>query len=321
MTRDEAAYSSLGKLWAIILAGGNGSRLRSLTERIAGDARPKQFCPMLGGMTFLTQTRRRVELLIPPEHILIVASRPHRSYYEPLLADAPPTNVLVQPDEHGTGAGILLPLLWLSRAEAKAPVALFPSDHYVSDDAAFAGHVAAAADAVAEQPDLIVLLGVPPRDADPGYGWIEPGQEVASSGLSRLYQVRRFWEKPSPQVARALYERGCLWNSFVMIGQIGRFLTLIRDGAPSLYEGMAIVRPALGTPHEQEILESIYQGLPRVDFSKVLLETRMAQLAVLRMEGFLWSDWGEPGRIADTLRRIAQRPSWADSLANFVSQT
>jgi mannose-1-phosphate guanylyltransferase len=133
--------------------------------------------------------------------------------------------------------------------------------------------------------------------------------------------VRRFWEKPSPQVAQALYERGCLWNSFVMIGQVGRFLTFIREGSPSLYEGMAVVRPALGTPREQRILESVYQRLPRVDFSKVLLETKIAQLAVLRMEGFLWSDWGEPGRIADTLRRIAQRPPWAENLASFDGQT
>jgi hypothetical protein len=31
-------------LWAVLLAGGGGVRLRDLTLRIAGDSGPKQFC-------------------------------------------------------------------------------------------------------------------------------------------------------------------------------------------------------------------------------------------------------------------------------------
>jgi mannose-1-phosphate guanylyltransferase len=221
--------SSLDKnLRAVILAGGNGTRLRPLTQRISGDARPKQFCPLLGEATFLTRTRRRVELVISPERTLIVVSRPHRRYYAPLLADAPPDSVLVQPDEHGTGAGILLPLLRISVVEPLAMVALFPSDHYISDDSAFMGYVLAGADAVAARPDLLVLLGVRPTDPDPGYGWIEPGPPLASPIGSPLYRVSQFWEKPSPGEARRLYDRNCLWNSFVVVGQVRTFLALIR---------------------------------------------------------------------------------------------
>jgi hypothetical protein len=35
--------------WALILAGGDGTRLRALTRQITGDPRPKQFCPLLDG--------------------------------------------------------------------------------------------------------------------------------------------------------------------------------------------------------------------------------------------------------------------------------
>lgn len=305
------------KLWAVILAGGNGTRLRLLTERISGDARPKQFCSLLGETTFLTQTRRRAELLISPERTLIVVSRSHSSYYEPLLADAPPGSILVQPEEHGTGAGILLPLLRISVVEPLAMVALFPSDHYVSDDAACMRYVLAAANAVASRPDLTVLLGVRPLDADPGYGWIEPGPPLSCSIGEPLYYVRRFWEKPSAEVARLLYARNCLWNSFLVVGHVATLLALIQHRAPTLHAALAVSRPALGTPREQEVLEGVYSGLPRIDFSKVLLEGQPKNLVVLPMEGYLWSDWGEPARIANTLRRIGQWPAWAGGLSGL----
>ena len=62
---------------AIILAGGDGLRLRSLTRAIAGDDRPKQFCPLLGDETLLAQTRRRVGMLVAPARTLTVVTRPH----------------------------------------------------------------------------------------------------------------------------------------------------------------------------------------------------------------------------------------------------
>ena len=44
-------------LWAVLLAGGDGVRLRDLTVRIVGDHRPKQFCPIVGAESLLRQTR------------------------------------------------------------------------------------------------------------------------------------------------------------------------------------------------------------------------------------------------------------------------
>ena len=67
----------------IILAGGNGTRLSSLTRTLAGDDRPKQFCRLIGDDTLLGQTRRRAQLLIAPARLLTVVTRHHERFYVP----------------------------------------------------------------------------------------------------------------------------------------------------------------------------------------------------------------------------------------------
>ena len=74
--------------WAVLLAGGNGSRLRDLTVRIAGDDRPKQFCPIIGPESLLRQTRARLDPLFGGDRQVFVVSRAHERYYSEELADA-----------------------------------------------------------------------------------------------------------------------------------------------------------------------------------------------------------------------------------------
>ena len=81
----------------IILAGGDGTRLRALTRRLAGDERPKQFCRIIGGDTLLDQTRRRARLLIGPERLLTVVTCHHERFYVSALADTPPRSTVAQP--------------------------------------------------------------------------------------------------------------------------------------------------------------------------------------------------------------------------------
>ena len=84
-------------LWAVLLAGGDGTRLRDLTARIAGDDRPKQFCPIIGAESLLSQTRARLDPLFPGDRQVFVVSRAHETYYSKELADARDSLVLAQP--------------------------------------------------------------------------------------------------------------------------------------------------------------------------------------------------------------------------------
>src|SRR6188472_3447310 len=92
--------------WAVILAGGNGSRLQSLTRVLTGDDRPKQFCPVLGEKTLLAQTRARVALNVDPARTVYVVTRAHAPYYLKEFADTNTSQIVEQPSNRGTAAAI-----------------------------------------------------------------------------------------------------------------------------------------------------------------------------------------------------------------------
>ena len=199
--------------WAVILAGGDGTRLKSLTRRIAGDERPKQFCSVLGGATLLEETQRRTALELAEARTLYAVNQLHEPYYAPNLGKLRKDNLVVQPSNRGTAPAILYSLLRIATRDPDAVVAFFPSDHYISDNRQFMSHVRAALDTARQRNDLVVLLGLEPESPEVEYGWIEPATAIKS--YANVYGVRRFWEKPnnadgaSAATARLLVEQLC----------------------------------------------------------------------------------------------------------------
>jgi mannose-1-phosphate guanylyltransferase len=296
--------------WAVILAGGDGLRLRPLTRAIAGDERPKQFCRLLGDETLLEATLRRAGRSVPASRTAVVLTRIHAPYYEPLLAGRPVGLVVVQPLNRGTAPAILYAVHRVARRAPLGALALLPSDHYVSDDAAFMAHVETAFAAVAARPELIVLLGFTPTAPETDYGWIEPAGPIQPAPPAPLLRVGAFWEKPRREAAEALLRRGALWNGFVIIARIPALLGAMRQAVPDLVEAFEAVRPALGTPGEAAAVARLYAGLRPLNFSSEVLERRPANLAVLPVRDVEWSDWGDPGRVLATLRRLGAEPAW-----------
>jgi mannose-1-phosphate guanylyltransferase len=282
--------------WAVILAGGDGTRLRPLTRMISGDERPKQFCALLGDETLLNQTMRRTALTISPNRTLLILTETHERFYASLLADLPRDSLVIQPKNAGTAPAILYTLLRMSKIAPSSAAAFFPSDHYFSDDAVFMAQVETAFEIVRGRDDLVVLLGIEPEWPEPSYGWIEPVSSESAKKAGALWWVRRFWEKPAPELARELMERGCLWNSFVMVGRVSAFLKMIRHAAPELYASFAALEPALHTHQEEMLVRKLYSRLDDVNFSQHVLAAHPPSLAVLRVGGMKWSDLGEPQR-------------------------
>jgi mannose-1-phosphate guanylyltransferase len=274
-----------------------------LTRRIAGDERPKQFCALVGAETLLEQTRRRVALAVSPERTAVVVTHAHQRFYAPLLAERPSPRLVVQAKNVGTAPAILYGLLHAARVGPAASVAVFPSDHHVSDDRTFMAHVDSAFDAVAARPDLVVLLGIAPDAAETEYGWIEPGDPIVAGRPGTLLRVRRFWEKPSLTVAQALLAKECLWNSFVMVAHTATLLTMVY-AIPGLWDTFGPLRAVLGTPAEERVAREVYARTHARDFSREVLAARPPNLAVLPVRGVEWTDLGDPRRALVTLARV-----------------
>ena len=292
--------------WAVILAGGDGVRLRGLTRGITGDDRPKQFCALVGPDTLLGDTRRRTARAVPGRRTLIVVTKSHERYYRPLLTGVPESSVVVQPENRGTGAAILYALLQIAATAPQDTVAFFPSDHYVSDDEAFMAHVEQAFETTRQRPDLVTLLGITPERVEPGYGWIQAGEPVAGVQPAGLRWVRRFSEKPALSERIRFPGQGWLWNSFVMVGQVSTFLHVLNLAVPSLCEAFNVIRPTLGSTDETAAVERLYRGLASVDFSREVLSARPDRLAVLPVQDVHWNDLGDPDRLLASWRHVLQ---------------
>src|SRR5678816_4120155 len=250
--------------WAIVLAGGDGTRLQSLTRKIDGDARPKQFSRIFGDRSLLSHTRERLKPIFGDHRLMFVVTKEHKNFYSLYLADVDPSCVLEQPANRGTGVAIIAALLQLLEREVDAIVGIFPSDHYYADNAAFASMVNSAINLSSEHDDSIVLIGAKPEWPEVEFGWIEPGVLITNGSRAPLFGVSRFCEKPRLAEARRLMRNGGLWNTFITIGRAGAFLKLLSE----------TVLPAITSMVEAVVrgnLNSVYNEIDTIDFSKHVL--------------------------------------------------
>lgn len=297
MKRDEQ------HLWGIVLAAGEGTRVRRFLQQLCGGRGIKQFCAITGQESLVQQTLARVERLIPRERILIVVSQDHRDEVRQQLAHWPARNVIFQPSNRDTGPGILLPLAHVTHRDPQAMVAVFPSDHFIVDEAPFMATVERAVEEVRHFPRELLLLGMTADQAEEGYGWVEP---AGKEGGRESRAVRRFWEKPSPAEVRALMARGALCNTFVFVVKSVTLWRMFRQTAPDLHLTFEMIRVMQNSLHATLFTTHAYEMMPALNFSRDVCEPLASWLRVLPVPECGWSDWGCEERILASLQQIGK---------------
>lgn len=199
-------------VWALILAGGEGSRLRTLTTKPCGTAVPKQFCSLAGGHTLIEDAIARARGVVAPERICTIVAQQHREWWSDLLDDQPARNVIVQPRNRGTAIGILFAVLHIVARDPDARILVLPADHYVRDEPLLGRSLRTAMKQLGQQSDSPVLLGLEPDHTDTELGYIIPGAADGSGFLT----ISRFIEKPGFAQAAEIIAEGGLWNTFII---------------------------------------------------------------------------------------------------------
>ena len=297
---------SAKRLWVLVLAGGEGKRLRTLTTEPCGTPVPKQFCSLWGEHSLIEEAVDRGAALVDTERICAIVAAEHERWWSEnaALRRLPTANLIVQPSNRGTAVGILYATLQIAMIDPDAIVLLLPSDHHVNDEGTLRESLAAALQAVRRRNSGPLLLGLEPNNADIELGYIVPGAPDPWCGN----RVRQFVEKPSVSHARWLIESGGLWNMFIMVSSVRRLVDLFRPSWGALLREMQAL---VGThdPKESKIVGGLnfkerYDLLPEVDFSRHVLEGQESVLRVMRVRPCGWSDLGTPLRVRETLQQL-----------------
>ena len=284
----ELIPAASGRRYAVVLAGGSGTRLWPLSRV----SMPKQLLALNGSETLLQQTARRVTPLVDPGRVLTVTHADHRFEVTGQLHAIDPRlagGVLSEPVARNTLPAISWAVARIAREQPDALVGVFSSDHAVADSAAFLGAWQAAERAA--EAGYIALFGMQPTDPATGYGYIEGGgplQLAAPGGAPapRVLKVARFVEKPSLDKAREFLESGnYFWNGGMFVFRADRFLATLERAQPALFAAL----PGLVAGDRSAPAES-YRELPDTSIDYGVLE-RADNVAVVPVE-MGWSDLG-----------------------------
>jgi len=299
--------------WALVLAAGSGTRLSALTTDDGGRAVPKQYCALRGQRTLLGDALERARRLVPRERIVVVVAAEHERWWTSELADLPPENVVIQPQNRGTAPGILLPTLAILERDPRARIAVLPSDHFAAKEYVLEVSLRLALETLDDLGDGLVLLGIRPDGPETDYGWIVP-----QGGGRRARAVAAFVEKPPSGRARELLERGGLWNSFLFVVTARSLVRMYQRHAPGLLAAFRDALLSCGPAERPRAVARLYAELGEQDFSRELLQVER-DLLVMEVPACGWTDLGTPQRVARCLEQVAagvRAPLPADGVAS-----
>jgi mannose-1-phosphate guanylyltransferase len=224
----------------------------------------------------------------------------HELFYGKELQGVPSSHLVVQPLNRGALPAVLYALSRLNGLDRDAVVAFFPSDHHYSNEDNFAAGIDLAFNAAENNANNVVLLGAPATYPATDYGWIEVEPARSTRSYRGFLRAKRFWEKPPLKVAKDLLDRGCVWNTFVMVGRAGAFVNLIRSAAPDFYEAFRPIWGEWQPQLEAPIVSKIYRDLAVADLTREVLSKTLESLGVFCLGDVGWSD-GDPRRALVTM--------------------
>jgi mannose-1-phosphate guanylyltransferase len=273
---------------ALVLAGGSGTRFWPLSRRTV----PKQLLALEGGATLLQRTVARLSPLVEPRDVWVCTTETLAAAVASQLPEVPREQVLAEPEGRNTAPAIAWAVASMPRERRAEPVVVLPADHRIGDDEAFRASLSQAATAASG--GQVLALGVRPRWAETGYGYLELAEPAAGGG--ELLPVVRFVEKPDRKRAEGFVASGrYLWNGGIFAFRGDKLLALVERHLPALAAGLAAIA------REPRRLPELYRTLPAISIDHGVME-KLDDLQTLALDCG-WSDLGSWEALAEVLPR------------------
>ncbi len=289
-----------GSYYAVIMAGGGGTRLWPLSRR----TRPKQMLRIIEQRSLFQMAVDRLDGVFDPEHILVVTVPDQLEELHQQCPQIPEKNFLLEPAPRGTAAVVGLAALHLARLDQDAVMAVLTADHYIGNQEWFR-KLLQVAENVARQ-DFIVTIGIHPTFAATGYGYIQQGKLLGTYQGVDVYHVVRFKEKPDEFQAQVMLARGDhTWNSGMFIWKVSRIRQEIRRQMPELENALTAIEAHWEQPSYPDILEKEWQSLTPQTIDYGIMEGAK-DVVVIPAGALKWSDVGSWNSLFDVLPADAQ---------------
>ncbi|HEV2491810.1 MAG TPA: sugar phosphate nucleotidyltransferase [Terriglobia bacterium] len=280
--RDDSAFAHA---YAVILAGGSGTRFWPLSRR----RHPKQLLELFGRGTLLEQTAARIRDIIPPEHMYIFTNEIVKEEIIRRHPRIPRRQIIAEPAARNTAPTIGLAAHELLRRDPDAIMVVLPADHVITKPGAFRRALRAACRFAASD-DRSVVVGLKPTHPETGYGYVRLGRRVQGSGAPGIYAVRKFTEKPPPATAaRYVASADYLWNGGMFIWRASTLIHNLERFQPRMAAGLERIAAAGGIASRQSF-RRLFPRLEKISIDYALMEKIADVYAVAADIG--WSDVG-----------------------------
>jgi len=283
-------------LFCVILAGGKGKRLWP-SSRVET---PKQFMDFFGtGRTQLQATYDRFVKILPKEHIYICTCKEYEQKAQEQLPDLPTSNILVEPVNRNTAPSVA----WAGRRIRRehgtnANIIITPSDQLVLNEELFHKNVLEGLQFVANH-DILLTMGVIPTRPEPGYGYIQLGEQTE---LEDVYKVQSFTEKPEREFAKLFMESGeFYWNTGIYMANVRYLREAFLALFPELSHRLDDIRDDQSLEEELAFVNQYYPSYPNISLDYAILE-RSKNVHVMKCD-FGWADLGTWHGIYECLQK------------------